>query len=113
MTVLADYLTKQIRDRNLSVRAFALYVGVSHTAVGKILDGRIPDRKTFQKLADYLGEPVENLYRLAGVLPPDANKRDELIRLIEHLFPKLPEGDQQEIIEIIRMKVERHGKEQS
>ena len=113
MTDLAKYLAGKLDERNLSVRAFAMYAKLSHTTIREILDGRIPDHKTLNKLASYLGEPIETLYRLATILPPDTGKRAEVIRLIELLFEKLPASDQQEIVDIVRMKVERREKEQN
>ena len=103
---LAELLNGVMAERNLSVRAFATYAGLAHTTVRHILEGRTPDHKTLQKLADYLNMPIDSLYRMAGILPEEHQRR-EVIRVIEHLIAKLPESDQQEILEIVRMKVAR------
>jgi len=106
MSELATYLNGVLKDRNLSVRAFATYAGVSHGTIQNILAGKPVDHKTLQKLASYLSLPIDTLYRMAGILPEEA-QRKEVIRVIEHLIAKLPETDQQEILEIVRMKVAR------
>jgi transcriptional regulator with XRE-family HTH domain len=107
---LAEYLNNILKERNLSVRAFAAYAKLAHTTVRHILDGRTPDHTTFQKLSTYLGLPIDTLYRMAGILPPEEGQRQEVIRVIEHLMAKLPDSDQQEILEIIRMKIARQDK---
>lgn len=109
-TELAHYLNQVLTERNLSIRAFATYANMAHATVRRILAGEQVDASTLQKLADYLGLPTETVYRMAGMLPPEENLRQELIRLIEHLMAKLPESDQQEIVEIIRMKIARQEK---
>jgi len=110
-STLADYLTKAMQERNLSIRAFAMYTGLAHSTIRQILDGKTPDHKTLQKIADYLVVPVETLYRLAGILPKEEEHRQEIIRVIEHLMARLPESDQQEVLQIVRMKVDRQNRQ--
>jgi transcriptional regulator with XRE-family HTH domain len=110
---LAEYLNGILKERNLSIRAFATYANLAHTTVRHILEGRTPDHKTLQKLSDYLNVPLDSLYRKADILPPEEGQRQEVIRVIEHLMARLPESDQQEVLQIIRMKVERQKKDKA
>lgn len=107
---LAKYLNGIMKERNLSVRAVAADAGLAHGTIQNILAGKPVDHKTVQKLASYLNMPVDVLYRMAGVLPPEEEQREEILRMIEYLMRKLPESDQQEILEIVRMKVSRQIK---
>jgi len=104
---LRDYLRSVLKERRLSNNALAKYASIAEGTVRRILAGKKPDPETLQKLAAFLNVPVDMLYRMSGILP-DETKRSESIRLIEHLFEKLPESDQAEIIDIIRLKLERN-----
>lgn len=106
---LSEYLQRALQDKRLSQRAFAKYAGVASSTISRIIQGHPVDTETLQKIADYLKVPVENLYRLAGLLVDDV-QYSETLKLVEHLFAKLPESDQQEVIDIIKLKIERHGK---
>lgn len=109
---LVNYLQGVMDERHLSQRAFALYAKVASSTISRIMRGLPADHDTLAKLADYLDLPIDSLYRMAGILPPEDNQRTAAIRLIEHLFKQLPEDDQAEIIEIARLKIERRNKEQ-
>lgn len=110
LSELAKYLIGVMKERNLSVRAFAAQAKVAHGTIQNILAGKPVDHRTLQKLADYLSVPVDTLYRLAGILPTEEEHREETIRVIEYLMAKLPESDRQEILEIVRMKISRQEK---
>ena len=85
-----------------------MYAGVANSTISRIMNGSPADPETLQKLADYLNLSVESIYRLAGILPETKNhSREELKSVIEHLFGKLSPNDQAEILDIIRMKIER------
>jgi transcriptional regulator with XRE-family HTH domain len=112
LTNLAAYIWEVLKERNLSIRAFATYSHLTHPTIRRILAGKTLDHATFKKLATYLNMPVETLYRMAGVFPPAETEGQEEIRVIEHLAASLPKPDQQEIIQIMRMKIERLQREQ-
>ena len=109
---LAEYLTNVLAERNLSVRGLAHNTGMTHDTMRRILAGEQVSYKTLNKIAAYLNLPTENVYRMAGILPEQTEK-EELIGLIVHLFAKLPMADQAEILDIIRLKLDRHLKEQA
>lgn len=106
-TNLAQYINQVLIERNLSIRAFATYANLAHATVRRILAGEHVDNATLQKLADYLKLPIDTVYRMAGVLPTEEEHKRELVRVIEHLLARLPESDQEEILQIVRMKVDR------
>jgi len=97
-------------ERRLSQRAFALYIGVSHSTISRILDGKPAEPETLRKIAEYLRIPAGELFQLAGLMSDDDRRREGAKSLIEDLLARLPESDQQEVIDIIRMKLERRNK---
>lgn len=109
---LAEYLNREMRERRLSQHALAQGAGVATSTINRILAGKPADPETLQGIALYLKIPPEYLYRLAGMLPQEEELRHEVVQLIEHLFAKLPQSDQEEILDIIRIKVERREREQ-
>ena len=107
-TPLARYLRQEIEDRQFrSERAFAARAGISPRTLGRILRGEKVDPEPLQKIADALNTPVENLYRLAGYLPP-AEAQDQVLSEIESLLRQLPEADQRRILEVVRVEHKFH-----
>ena len=105
---LADYLKAEMAERNFtSERSFALFLSVSPRTLGRILSGAKVDPESLQRIADALHLPIENLYRLAGYLPPEEAK-PQLLREIEHLLWELPEADQRRILDIVRIEYKHH-----
>lgn len=102
-----------MQERNLSIRGFATYANLAHATVRRILAGDQVDMATLNKIANYLNLPPDTVYKMAGALPAEEEQRGEIIRVIEHLIAKLPESDQQEILDIVRMKVARQDKAKS
>lgn len=117
MVLLPEFISNVLKERRLSQRALALHVGVSNGTISRLLRGKPADHETLRKLSEYLSTPLEDLYRMAGMLPPEPerNERQELIELILYLLGRLPEKDQAEIVtlivDIVRSKVERHERQ--
>lgn len=107
-TPLARYLRQEIEDRQFrSERAFAARAGISPRTLGRILRGEKVDPGPLQKIADTLSIPVENLYRLAGYLPP-VEAQSQVLSEIENLLRQLPEADQRRILEVVRVEHKFH-----
>jgi len=105
---LAAYLRQEIQDRQFrSERAFAARAGISPRTLGRILRGEKVDPEPLQKIAEALNTPVENLYRLAGYLPP-AEVQSQVLGEIENLLRQLPEADQRRILEVVRVEHKYH-----
>lgn len=67
-STLGGFILEEMRKRDMSARDFALYVGVSHSAINKFLNYGIEDTYAGKPI----GEPsIDFLYRLARrqVLP--------------------------------------------
>jgi transcriptional regulator with XRE-family HTH domain len=106
-TELAIYLQGIMDDRRLSQRALAIYADVASSTISRIMRGMSAEPETLVKLANYLNVPVDTLYRKAGMLPTEEEHKQDIIRVIEHLLGRLPESDQQEILDLARIKVAR------
>jgi transcriptional regulator with XRE-family HTH domain len=105
---LALYLRQEIKDRAFrSERAFAARAGISPRTLGRILRGEKVDPEPLQKIADALNTPIENLYRLAGYLPP-VEAQSQVLSEIENLLRQLPEADQRRILEVVRVEHKYH-----
>lgn len=101
---LADYLHRSMEELHYtSERSFAAYLGVSYSTVNRLLRGDKVDPESLQKVAAGLKVPIENLYRLAGYLPPD-EAQTQVLREIEGLLRKLPDADQRRILEMVRVE---------
>ncbi len=113
---LGEYIREILGDRSL--RALATYAGISIGTASNLVNDRIenPDADTLIKIAEYLGVPVENLYKLAGYLPENHDLRTLALAEIEHLVRQLPEDEQHNILELVRLQhrlyMERRAKEQ-
>lgn len=107
-TTLARYIHNLIEERQFpSERAFALHTGVSPRTVGRILSGEKVDPESLQKIAEALNIPVENLYRMAGYLPPEEASA-VVLREVEHLLRQLPEASQRRILDMVRVEHKHH-----
>jgi transcriptional regulator with XRE-family HTH domain len=74
---LATYLNAEMDRRGWSLRQIARRAAISHTTVVKMANGiGRPEVETCQALARALEIPVEDIFRLAGILPaaPSPNR---------------------------------------
>jgi transcriptional regulator with XRE-family HTH domain len=103
-----DWLNIEIKKRNLGIRETASKVGVSHPTNSDIVtNGKKPSLDTVLKLAKAFEKSPVFLARLAGLIPPEP----EYIPLLDEwnsVFYELTPEDQQEILEIARMKANKH-----
>jgi transcriptional regulator with XRE-family HTH domain len=107
-TPLTRYLWKAIEERRFdSERSFALHAGISPRTLGRILRGKKVDLDTLQLIAEGLRVPVADLYRLAGLLPPE-EAQTQVLSEVEHLLRQLPEADQRRILEMVRLEHRYH-----
>lgn len=109
---LAEYLQSVLEERQLSMRALAVYAGISHSTVRRVLAGEEVDHKTLAALAEYLNIPIENVYRMAGLLPEE-DLKTLAIREVEHLLRQLPPDAQRKILDMIRLEHKYYTEQQA
>lgn len=119
---LADYVRRQIRDKDLSYRQVAQRSGgeISHATVSDIINGRItnPSTNTLVALSKGLGVPVEEIFAVARGKSPteDPEYRNwKYAALFDDAKKLTPEqmAKFETIMEIARREVERMLQEQA
>lgn len=94
-TSLAEFVLRQMRERDMSARQFSDYIGVSNTTINRTLDSRYehtPSMDFLLKLADKTGTSIIAVIELAF---PEVSERTgispEALILAQRL-DRLPEG---------------------
>ncbi len=104
-TKFVDWLTAQLQEKNWSQAELARRSGLHKQSIHYYLTQTVrpPHPHALAKIACALGLPVEEVYRVAGVLstPPEIN---ETIEEIMHEIQDMPREDQQEVLAFVRMK---------
>lgn len=89
VTDLGDWLLKALEQRGWSQADLARATKRSRTAISDVVSGkRQAGKSLLVDIARVLNEPPENLFRLAGILPPDP-KADEWVRDMMHKIDQL------------------------
>ena len=109
MTIInfAEWLDKELAENDLSQADLAKLSKVDPSIISRAIKmERLPSPENLNSIARALRKPPELVFREAGLLPPSNinNQCEEL----NYLFAQLPERDQAEILEIIRIKLDRH-----
>ncbi|MFZ5856737.1 MAG: helix-turn-helix domain-containing protein [Chloroflexota bacterium] len=107
-----DWLLNQMQQKEWSQADLARHSGLTKGAISKYINGRIPDEAAIRKIARALKISPETVFRAAGLLPPQSPET-ELINQISHLTSELPEQEQQDILEFVKLRhrlAEERGK---
>lgn len=101
------YLRQLIADAGLTRTELAKRAGISRYTINKLATdpSHSPTAETLTAIARVLRMPVSDLYRAAGLQPErvDSWRVDRAV----HLFSQLSDFDQDEVIEILELKVKR------
>lgn len=84
MNKLASLLRERMDIENLSVRAAAEKIGVSHSTVARAVNGETVEVDTLVKITDFLGIPVESVLDIK-------DSPDELLEQIVMILSIEPE----------------------
>ena len=97
MTELAERIRREI-DEGKSLRQIGDAAGLAANTVRRVRDDKDVDHKTMEKLAAYFRLPIDELYRMAGILPPmyiDGHiNRSWLLEKLWDVLSRLEEEDQ-------------------
>jgi len=108
---LAAWLERQIEERGLSIRAAALYAGLSAPTLLRIMEGKPPDTTTCRKLAAWAAVDPDLVLALAGhrqMKPPAETTRAYAPEVIElmNVIAALPPELQAAALRITRRTIE-------
>lgn len=108
MTELSDRLKRDLEDGQ-SIRGIGRKAGMSNSTVRRAIQGEPLDHGTIEKFAKYLKLPINEVYQMAGLLPPMYDQsgrlsRDFLLSKLWEVLARLPESDQALVLaEAIRL----------
>lgn len=113
MNTLNDWILNELSTRDWSQADLARRAGVSRAAISDVISGKRNIGKDLaQSIAEAFKLPLEDVYRAAGLLPPEPIET-KLSRQITHLTTQLPPEEQQDILEFVKLRLrlsEERGK---
>lgn len=105
---LLTWLNTEIGNRGWSNNELARRAGMSSAGLSKVMTGRNAITWDFcYRVAQALKEPPEKIFRLAGLLPPAASERDQLIQELLEIARKLDATDRDELLAYARLRYQR------
>jgi len=104
---MATWLNEKLNEKDWSMRELARRIGKSHTAIADIAKGEMnPSPEMCRLIAKEFNVPPQQVFRRAGLLPPETEETSRAKEAL-HLFNRLPLDDQRDIIDYMRVKLER------
>lgn len=104
MDTVPNWLMKEMKSRSWTQAELARRAGVSRTAIGDVISGkRNMGKDLAQLVAEAFKIPVVEVYRVAGILPPEPTE-NKIIKQISYLTSDLPEAEQQDILEFVKLR---------
>ena len=104
---LETWLKGELGRRGWSLREVARRVGVSHTAIINVANGRTkPGADLCRQIALVLQVPPETVFRRAGLLPPEMPETATLLEA-SFLFARLSADEQETLLTMMRALVEK------
>lgn len=105
----ADWLRVQLRERGWSESELARRAGVSRSAINLITNEKTsPGYEVASGIADAFGLRREDVFRIAGLLPPLSEAEDKaLLEELVEVVKQLPISVQADVLEYARWRLER------
>jgi len=104
-TNFPEWLLAELEKRNMTQAELARKSGVTPPQISRILSGtRGTEGKTLSALAHALKLPPEEVYRAAGLLPPEPIET-KLTRQITYVTAQLPPEEQQGLLEFAKLRL--------
>jgi transcriptional regulator with XRE-family HTH domain len=107
-----EWLDHELAERGWNDNQLANRAGISHSVISKARRGTMPRWDACAAIASALNIPADLVFRQAGLLPPLADEEAVLIEL-RFLISQLPARDRNELMQIARLKVQRHTERQA
>jgi transcriptional regulator with XRE-family HTH domain len=106
---LSDWLMTHMQINNLGTRETARRAGISHPLISDIINGGKASLETCTVLAELFNTPPEEVLRMAGLLPPKAEK-DIIKERADYLMQRLSPAKQQQAIEFLEFLLTQEEK---
>jgi transcriptional regulator with XRE-family HTH domain len=108
---LVLWLTKSIEDKGWSLRELARRSGVSHTTISLVLtQQRLPTWDFCAQVAQVFDMPPEQVFRMAGLLPPLSEDKEKEEELLGHFYELDNNGKKEAIAVIQALKEARESR---
>jgi len=108
MDNFAIWLDAEMKKRGWSLQLVAGRMGVSHTTMTSIANGHMrPSADFCQRIALVFHVPPAEVFRHAGLLPPDL-KEMAVLREVAHLLRQLSPEQQDATLTFVRTLIEGH-----
>lgn len=102
-----SWLNNELQKRGWSQSDLATAAGLPRGTISNILNNtRKPGANVLEAIANGLHLPPETVYRAAGLLPP-VDPIDESVSQLNHAYKQLSPRDQEEILDIVKIKLDR------
>lgn len=109
--MFADWLLSEMSKDDLSQAELARRSGLTKQAIGNYIAGRIPDERALRKIARGLKLPPEEVFRVAGLLPP-IPASDTISNRAAHLLHSLKsEASKQRAIDYLELLIQQEERE--
>ena len=113
MDNFSEWLKNELGSRNWKQADLVREANLDSAVISNLINGkRKSGENTARAIAHAFKLPPETVFRAAGLLPPQLPET-ELISQINHLTTELPEQEQQDILEFVKMRhrlAEERGK---
>ena len=100
---MQEWLIEEMKERGWSQRELSRRTGLPQSTLSQTIRGKrkiTPD--VCLAIARALGEPIEHVMRLAGILPPQESSDDSTISELIELARNLPPDERQQALDYIR-----------
>jgi transcriptional regulator with XRE-family HTH domain len=103
---LSGWIQGKLDDIGWSQNQLARQAGLTKSQISRIVNGKSPSIQEAKSIAHALHVPAESVFRLAGHLPPTPTYNHKAQEMLS-IFGDLAEDDQDEILSVVRLKLER------
>lgn len=111
MKKFSQWLTEELINRNMKPADLVRLSGLDSAVISNLINGkRNAGTDTATAIASALKLPPAEVFRAAGLLPPEPNK-DEILYRIEHLYHTLKEpGNKYRALEYMEYLIQSEEK---
>ena len=106
METVSEWLSRELDRRGLSQADLVRLSGVTSAQVSRIISGsRGPGEGALRAIADALRLPAEQVFRAAGMLPPDP-KKDPLTEEGLHILQQLEGENKEDAVRYLKLRLD-------